>query len=212
VAQALGVDEQMALRWLDGRGSLVLPRAATATAALSGFAPLNAALEPYFATAVAGDTLPLRPTDHDRPVQLFAVDRAAMEAAWHAQLQPADAQFGDQIALLGYDLQTPQLAPGETLRLVTHWAAREPLPDAVLFAHLLGANGVPVAQADRLAVPGYSWQPGDTFLQLHQFTLPADLAPGDYALAVGVYTQTDGKRLTTAAGPDLLPLVTVRVQ
>ena len=55
---------------------------------------------------------------------------------------------------------------------------------------------------------------GDSFLQLHQFTLPSDIEPGEYQLVVGVYTLPDGRRLPLtgdAAGDTLLPLTSITV-
>jgi hypothetical protein len=212
VAQLRSLKNPYALRWFDARGALLLPRVPTATVVLTGFAPLHPALEKYFETAVLQDTLPLRETDLDRPLRFYSVDQSHQQDDWTMYLTPLTAQFGESLSLAGYELQTPQLAPGEQLSLVTAWQAHTPLPDAVLFTHLLGPDGAPVAQADRLDVPGDSWITGDTFLQLHQFTIPTGLPPGDYPLVVGVYTLPDGKRLPidgTAA--TTFPLTTVQV-
>lgn len=213
VAGLLSMKNPQALRWFDGRGALLLPRVPTAMVALTGFAPLAPALAPYFAPAELQDTLPLRATDLDRPVQFYAVDQARLRASWDARLTPVAAQFGDALALQGYDLQTPHLAPGEQLRLVTAWRAQAPLPEAVLFTHLLGPEGVPLAQADRLDVPGDSLIAGDVFLQVHVFTLPVDLPAGDYPLVVGVYTLPEGQRLAVeGTAVSAFPVATVQVR
>lgn len=213
VAQLLSLRSPYALRWFDGRGALLLPRVADARVTFSGFAPLAPALQPYLAAANPAVTLPLRPSDLDRPVQVYEVAQADMREAWQARLSPRRAQFGDSLELLGYELQTPQLVPGGEVRLVTRWQARRPLPGALLFTHLLGPDGVPLAQADRLDAPGEAWIAGDSFVQLHQFTLPADLAPGDYALVTGVYTLPGGARLPVdGTSASTVPLATVEIQ
>ncbi len=212
VARLRSVQSHFALRWFDGRGALLLPREPSGTVALTGFAPLDPALESYFATADLQETLPLRETDLDRPVRFYALDQARLREDWFGRLVPLRAEFGSSLALMGYDLQTPRLAPGQQLLVVTAWQTHGPLPEAVLFTHLLGPDGVPVAQADRLDVPSDSWQEGDTFLQLHHFTIPDDLPPGEYPLVVGVYTQPDGKRLSIAGTVvSTQPLATVQV-
>jgi hypothetical protein len=182
----------VSLRWFDARDSLLLPAAPRSQVLLPGFTPLSPALEAYFAPAALAATLPLRPDDLDRPLRVYDISTAQMRAAWQAQLTPAPApvDFGDAVTFLGYELQTPRARPGETVRLVTLWQAERPLPDLVLFTHLLGPDGAPLAQADRLGAPSALWRAGDWFMQLHEFTLPAETAVGAYPLAVGVYTQT----------------------
>ena len=101
-------------------------------------------------------------------------------------------------------------APGETLTLVTVWRLLTPLPEASLFAHL-GGPGEPLAVADGLGAPGEAWLNGDVLIQLHALTIPPDAPPGDYPLAVGVYTRDDRRRLTTGDGQDMVTLETVKV-
>ena len=99
-----------------------------------------------------------------------------------------NVQFGDTIRLVGFDLMPEEASPGSRStwsrcgRRKSHWTKRDSSPICWV------TTAAPVAQADRLDVPGYSWEPGDSFLQLHQFTLPADIGPGEYPVAVGVYT------------------------
>jgi hypothetical protein len=112
--------------------------------------------------------------------------------------EDAPIVFGDALELLGYDLQTPVVAAGEMVTLVTLWRLQRPLPRAALFTHLLGADQEPIAQADRLGAPGESWHPGDLLLQLHQFAVPPGTPAGDYLLIAGVYTQPKGPRLPIA--------------
>jgi len=193
-------------RWFDGRASLILPSAAQSTFFFPGFAPLNPALQGYFATAVLRQTLPLRPTDLDRPLDIYAVDGAQMAADWATQFQPSvPVNFGDTAVFLGYDLQTPTVAPGGVVTVATWWQVARPLPDAVLFTQAIGPDGRPIAQADRLDVPGASWQAGDQFIQLHQFTLPEETAVGQYPLIVGLYTCPAGCPQQTA--PQRLPIL-----
>ena len=127
-------------------------------------------------------------------------------------MTPANGQpaFGDNLEFMGYELSTATAQPGETVTLVTAWRLRQPLPGAALFAHVIGPTGL-LAQADSLGAPGESWLAGDVLLQLHSLTLPADATPGDYPLAVGVYTRHDGARLRLPDGGDILTLTTLNV-
>ncbi|MBK8905106.1 MAG: glycosyltransferase family 39 protein [Anaerolineaceae bacterium] len=178
-------------RWFDGRGSLIVPNAAEALVVFSGFAPLPEALMPYLETAVLQDTLPLRLTDVDRPVWVYHVAAAEAVADWQQWLTPQPAQFGEAAALLGYDLSSGVLAVGETVQLVTVWQVQSAPPDLRLFTHLVGPDGVPLAQADRLDAPSGSWVAGDWLVQRHEFVVPVGTAVGTYPLTIGLYTCLD---------------------
>jgi 4-amino-4-deoxy-L-arabinose transferase-like glycosyltransferase len=199
VAQLFVKNPELSIRWFNGQHSLIAPQGEGSVTVFSGFAPLSQDLEEYF-EADLRTTLPLRSTDIDRPLTVYDTDGSVMSAGWESEFQgqilsPAASElplsFGTAAELLGYDLQTPTSNPGSEVRLATLWRVSEPLEDAVLFTQLLGQDGQPLAQADRLDVPGYYWQPGDVFIQLHRFTLPESMVPGEYPLIVGLYTRPD---------------------
>ncbi|MCA9971184.1 MAG: glycosyltransferase family 39 protein [Anaerolineales bacterium] len=183
------------IRWFDGRSSLLLPGSGRAAVLFPGFAPLAPPLLPYWQTAVLQTRLPMRPTDLDRPVDVYALDAAAAQAAWQAQFTPVPpATLGDHLALRGYALQTPHLRPGSTFSLVTWWQVLQPAPQVQLFTHLWAGAGAPAAQAVALGAPGDGWRAGDQLLQLHQFTIPPETAAGPYQLLVGAFDLTTGQR------------------
>jgi len=208
-------NEQVIPRWFDGRGSLLLPRDESAVLVVPGFTPLPDALQSYLDTAELIEILPLRESDLDRPLRIYRLNRQDLLDDWRTRLTPVEASFSDRLDLVGFDLTPQEASSGEVISLVTFWQAHKPLEEAVIFTHLLGEDGVPLAQDDRLDVPGDSWAPGDSFLQLHQLALPADIAPGTYSLVVGVYSLPDGQRLSLegeASGADLYPLATIVVE
>ncbi len=107
--------------------------------------------------------------------------------------------FGDQIALLGYNTATTTAAPGGTIDLTLYWQALRPLEiDYQVFVHVLDGNGELVAQSDKLNpgdFPTRRW-PLDKYVpDVHQFTLPDNLPPGDYTVATGLWVQSEGWRL-----------------
>lgn len=191
LAQMTLHNNALELRWFDGRGSLLVPDSDDALIFFSRFAPLPEVLQPYWATAVLQDTLSLRPTDEDRPIWVYQVEAEEVVAAWQTWLTPQRVQFGEAATLVGYDLQVEQVAVGETIQLVTVWQLQSALPDLRLFTHVVGANGVPVAQADRLDAPSGDWTAGDWLVQLHEFVVPAETAVGQYPLTIGLYTCLD---------------------
>jgi hypothetical protein len=191
------------LRWFDGRHGLLIPRGEKSTILFTGFSPLNLTLEQYF-TGAKVDELPLLASDLDRPVTVYNVDGRSLLTEWQSifdqdVIAPNGAVlpvlFGDAVELLGYDLQTTSASPGDQVQLVTLWRALQPVDDAVTFVHVLGADGLPIAQEDRLDVPSYYWMAGDLFLQLHELTLPATLNQDEYPMAIGIYTRQDLQRL-----------------
>ncbi len=182
----------VSLRWFNGAHSLLVPGEATSTVIFSGFAPLNPALDDLFLPAGPPTILPLRPDDVDRPLAIYPIRRDDLLGAWAARATPIDASLGDPAAagadLFGFLLLTPARLPGEALQLATFWRVRRAVPGLVLFTHLTGADGVPLAQADRLDVPGFFWVEGDLFVQLHTFAVPSALSVGRYPLRLGGYT------------------------
>jgi hypothetical protein len=187
LAQMTLPDDAQEPRWFNGRGSLLVPNADEALIVFSGFAPLADALLPYLDTAVLQDTLPLRLTDEDRPVWIYRLEADDALAAWQTWLTPQHARFGEATELIGYDLSAEQVAAGERLQLVTVWQVLDAPPDLQLFTHLVGPDGIPLAQADRLDAPSSSWAAGDWLVQLHEFVVPAETAVGQYPLTIGLY-------------------------
>ncbi|MFQ5459400.1 MAG: hypothetical protein ACE5EL_01260, partial [Anaerolineae bacterium] len=70
---------------------------------------------------------------------------------------------------------------------------------------IIGPQGTPVAQHDSEPAgwtrPTTSWLPGEVIVDRHVLTVPPDLAPGAYGLAVVVYDAASGERLALAGGP-----------
>ncbi|WP_420641745.1 ArnT family glycosyltransferase [Candidatus Leptofilum sp.] len=182
-------------RWFDGRGSLIVPDANEALLLFSGFASLPEALQPYVETpalsevetAVLQETLPLRPDDIDRPIWVYQVVGAEAVTVWQSWLTPQAAQFGEAADLIGYDLSAESAAAGDVVQLVTVWQVQQATSDLRLFTHVVGPDGIPLAQADRLDAPSSSWVAGDWLVQLHEFVIPAEVGIGQYPLTIGLY-------------------------
>jgi hypothetical protein len=203
VAQLTLHNPRVDLRWFDGQHSLLIPQANESGLIFSGFAPLSPYLEEYFSANYVGE-VPQRPTDIDRPLTVYATDSQALLDQWQRQIEddlatPAGADvpvhFSDAAEFLGYDLQTPEVEPGEAVRLATFWRLKQPLDEAVMFSHILGPDGKPIAQADRLDAPSTFWVNGDLLIQLHEMTVPRSTTAGKYPLSVGIYRPTNLQRL-----------------
>ncbi|MFN2189038.1 MAG: ArnT family glycosyltransferase [Candidatus Promineifilaceae bacterium] len=225
VAQLYVRNPELAIRWFNGQHSLIAPLGDESLMVFSGFAPLGQDLEKYFDARLRTE-IPLRLDDIDRPLTVYDVNGISTAARWEdhfdsAIVGPLNAELplkiGQAVELIGYDLQTPTAAPGSEVRLATLWRVSGALEDAVLFTQILDQDGKPVAQADRLDVPGYYWQPGDVFIQMHRITLPESTSPGEYPLIIGLYTRPELTRqpvlvdgLVAADHVDLPPLTVSR--
>jgi hypothetical protein len=112
----------------------------------------------------------------------------------------ADVNFGDQMRLRGWALETTELQPGDTLTATLTWESSVELSNRhVVFAHLLSADGELVAQHDDAPVgsvlPSSAWPAHATFTYPVSIQLPEDLSPGRYQLTVGVYLWPDVEHL-----------------
>jgi hypothetical protein len=111
----------------------------------------------------------------------------------------------------------------QTINLTLYWRCNTPTPDNLtVLAHLIDAEGRPVAQIDQPPVngdyPTRAWSAGEMVEDAHLLNLPSDLSPGDYRLVVGLYQGDTLRRLSAfdAQGQrlrdDVVPLLTLSVE
>ena len=110
-------------------------------------------------------------------------------------MQPAGQTFGDAIRLVSYDVASDALKPGGAAEITLQWQPITRLDrDYTTFVHLVNANGDKIAQSDHrpggVYYPTSLWKPGETLIDKHTLALPADLGPGPYTIAVGLYDAT----------------------
>jgi hypothetical protein len=210
----------LSLRWVDGRGALVFP-ASPSRLIVPALAPLDPALQQAIAPPYARlvESRLLRPDDLDPRFDVYDWDSAAAvealllqanhrQAAWNSTLAfPVDnpqsvyqaldlpADLGHTVALLGYDLSSQIVTPGDEIVLVTYWrvlSRPSPEMDIVLFTHLLTPENNPpvIAQQDRLDAPAWNWHLGESFAQVHRLAVGDNVATGLYPLEVGAYTRS----------------------
>jgi 4-amino-4-deoxy-L-arabinose transferase-like glycosyltransferase len=112
---------------------------------------------------------------------------------------PLAATFGDEIRLLGYDLQPGATADSYMLRLV--WQAiTPPTADYTVFVHLLNLDGTCCAwQQDVMPQQGQyptsRWLADEVVVDTYQIVLPAGASNGRYPLEIGLYLPENGRRL-----------------
>lgn len=133
-----------------------------------------------------------------------------LAAAWTqpTAVTPAavQAQFGDEIALIGFVAPPAQMQSGQDATVTLTWLAlRPPTANYKVFVHLVDSQGVTWAQHD--GEPGFffspttRWQPGEIMDDHHPLDFAAPAPPGRYQLRVGLYDPVSGQRLSVI-GPD----------
>ncbi len=135
------------------------------------------------------------------PVMPPLVGRVRVVPAQPLRVPPqraAQADFGSAM-LIGFDAPE-SVRPGEAVPLRLYWRAVSLLDqDYTVFVHLLDSSGKLITQADSQprssAYPTSAWAAGDVIPDDHTLNLPANLAPGDYVIRVGLYLAPNGPRL-----------------
>jgi mannosyltransferase len=115
----------------------------------------------------------------------------------------AEASFGPA-DLVGFDAKG-EARPAGRVAIGLHFAPRQPFQrDLKVFVHLIDAGGKIVAQHDGQpcdgGCPTSAWRGGERILSEHPLELPPTLAPGQYAVVVGLYDARTGDRVLRA-GP-----------
>lgn len=110
-----------------------------------------------------------------------------------------------EITLWGVLPSSRQLQAGQTLDVTLTWRApHRTTTSYTVFVHLL--DGSPEAfetplraQHDTIpclnSAPTQTWNPDEYIVEVHSLAIPADLAPGDYLLGVGVYNSATLERM-----------------
>ncbi len=112
-----------------------------------------------------------------------------------AMTHRTEANFANELMLLGYDLPMRRTQPSKGLEVILYWQAlRQMRNDYVIFDHLLDATQKPWGGYDRLPrenYPTYLWVPDE--IVTDGFIVPIDphAPPGVYYLDVGLYSKQD---------------------
>jgi hypothetical protein len=140
----------------------------------------------------------------------------------HPGASPAIVADFQVIRLRDYRYASQDLHPGERVRLTLDWEAMADIDERYkVFVHVLGQDGLPVAQQDSEPVngthPTTRWRRGDRISDTYAFALPEALAPGTYEVEVGLYRISDLTRLpvldeTGAAIDDKVYLAPITVE
>lgn len=183
-------------------------------------APLAAAGGNSEAAQAALDTAKrYQPTHPDSAAKLTAVEQLVSAYTELSIKNPLAVNFGDEIMLQGYDLNSAQLKPGSTLKLTLFWQALTQIrANYSIFIHLRDAAGHLVTQLDYQpfdgTYPTQNWQPGQSLSETRQWPIPPDFPAGQYHVILGLYNPDTLERLSLAndqSGENALDLTLVQV-
>lgn len=129
-----------------------------------------------------------------------------------------DADFTGEMKLLGYDLETDTVLPGEAVRLTLYWQSQIQMDrNWSVFVHVVDDQRVIVAQRDRYPGEGTLattlLHPGQTFADRYVIPLPAaTYSPAAAQIRVGLYDLLDGLRLPIVGDGDEVTLVPLPIR
>jgi len=124
---------------------------------------------------------------------------------------PMSVDLGSVVRFLGYDLPQTDVPAGGTLHLLLYWQALASMDTSyTVFVHLLDSEGQIRGQQDNIPMSGSyptsRWLPGEVLVDEYTIPIAADAPPGEYTVAVGMYTLPAGQRLPAFdAGGHRLP-------
>ena len=132
-------------------------------------------------------------------------------------LHSVSINFGDEIALMGFDFDRRVMRPGDSLTLTLWWEAlARPAQDYAVFTHLVLPPDAVWAQQDGQpqngSAPTSAWKPGQQVEDVYTLTLPADAPPGVYFVEIGIYDRETFDRLPVNFSDKGVVLGQVRVE
>jgi len=113
---------------------------------------------------------------------------------------PVHFNFGDRIALAGYEMNQRKVSPGKAVHLTLYWQGlAEMKHDYTVFVHLLREGDQIWAGADcqpqEGAAPTSSWSKGQVVVDQYELVIASDAPPDVYQVEVGLYLAKTGERL-----------------
>jgi hypothetical protein len=118
--------------------------------------------------------------------------------------RPVEANFANQVKLLGYELGANRVESGGGIPVTLYWQGLDWMgSDYTIFVKLLAADQTVYGGRDRLPREGYRtlyWAPGEIVIDPFGVPVDADAPDGIYYLNVGLYEQVDEQAVS-------LPLV-----
>jgi hypothetical protein len=111
-----------------------------------------------------------------------------------------NADVGQDLRLLGYNMEPEQVKPGEIVELTLYWEANQkPSGDYTVFAHLREPSSELHSQNDSQPqagmYPTYLWDEGERIEDRYELAIAEDATAGKYEIALGMYMLSNLERL-----------------
>ena len=106
---------------------------------------------------------------------------------------PQQANFGDEIKLVGYALEPRALTAGESFTLTLYWQPRADRPleqDYRVFAQVIDPEWRVWGSRDGV---GPGWSPGQVVQDVRRITMLPDTPAGSYPIQVGLFHAATGR-------------------
>ncbi len=155
-------------------------------------------IKPMDGLALKANFTLLPPLPHAQLVKATPIDSTAANAVSLA--------VGDGLSVTGYTITRTTTV----LTIDVYWrvGTTSPSQNYTSFVHLVDSTGNGITQSDHrpggVYYPPRLWQPGETLRDRHTLSLPGSLAPGQYTLTVGLYTQPQPGTIQLAGTPQTL--------
>jgi hypothetical protein len=122
-----------------------------------------------------------------------------------------DVDWQNGVRLLGLDLPSDSITPGEELKLTLYWQPQDDVRDNLtVFMHLIDAEGNITAQRDQVpaggARPTLGWSPGEVIADSYALFIDPAVPPGSYQVRIGWYDALSGQRVLLTDGGDFVVL------
>jgi hypothetical protein len=175
-------------RWAD-RYVLQVPRTA--------YAPDVAQIEVGLYDAATGGRLPVTPPDGEPAGDNVRFGRVEIRPLPGEIPNPISVNFGDRLALVGYDLGQRVVRPGGAVAVTLYWRGlRKMDADYTVSVQLVDVAQHKAAQRDGWplegSAPTSTWEPGQLNVDPYALEVFPDALPGVYDLRVAVYVLEDG--------------------
>ena len=113
---------------------------------------------------------------------------------------PVNFNFGNRIALIGYDMDRRCVSPGENIHLTLYWQALAKMEkNYSVFTHVLGEENRIWAQQDNWPkggdAPTSTWETGQTIEDEYELTVNHETPADVYDVEIGLYLAATGDRL-----------------
>jgi hypothetical protein len=130
-----------------------------------------------------------------QPPQFRVVDHWERQFSQPPMAERVEANFANQVKLLGYDLPSRRVEPGGGLPVTLYWQGLAWMgDDYTIFARLLAADQSVHGGRDRLPQEGYRtlyWAPGEIVTDPFGVPVAPDAPDGVYYLNLGLYKRVN---------------------